>query len=330
MKRSLMETRAGKSILWGCVALACALAIGIALFGFRLWRAMRSEEPPSVVQEMQILPPGEPDLGSVFRAEAVLRAPWGRSPRSATVVPGEGVQLASEPKWSRAGWTWGYADWRLTVPLQGYRAGKSGTGTVEASFPNGSLTLSLPAATIAEPPVPDSEELLLAPEIIPTAGTGSRALSWMLFGIGVLILLAILAFLLLRKRRCDTRPEPPVWERTLEKIRNLLVRVKSGECSTERAVSELTDIVRRYLETRFQLRATRQTTTEFLRAIGRDDRILSVEDRKFLRSFLESADMVKFARLPAEPDLLENAAHHAESLVLASVSRDEEKEGGAS
>lgn len=326
-----METRAGSRILWGGVALICALAVGAVLFGLRLWRAMRSEEPPSVVQEMRIFPPGEPDLGSVFRAEAILRAPWGRTPRPTTVVvPGEGVQLASEPEWSHAGWAWGYADWRLSVPLQGYRAGESGTGTVEASFPNGTLTLTLPAATIAAPPAPDSDELLLAPEITPADEAGSNALPWILFGVGLLLLLAIAAFLLLRGRRRVVRREPPVWERTLETIRTLLVRVKSGECSTERAVSELTDIVRRYLETRFRLRATRQTTAEFLRALGRDDRILSSEDRKFLRSFLESADMVKFARLPAEPDLLENAAHHAESLVLASVPRDEEKKGGAS
>lgn len=326
IKRNLTETRFGKFFLWGVVAFLCILALAGAAFGHRLWRSMRSDEPPSVVRAFVYAPSAQPVLGSVFNAEAILRAPWGKTPRGAVVDPGAGIQLAAEPEWSRVGHSWGYSDWLLRAPLQGYRIGKSGEGKAEASFPDGTLSLALPPVEVASPPESETDELLLAPKLTPPEKTASKTPFWIWGIAALLIVAAVVVFLLVvRRKKTAVRREAPVWDRTLDAIRGLLARMKAGELSSEHAVSELTDIVRRYLESRFQLRATRQTTTEFLRALGRDEGILSEQDRKFLRSFLESADMVKFARLPAEPDSLENATHRAEALVLASIPKNQEK-----
>lgn len=64
---------------------------------------------------------------------------------------------------------------------------------------------------------------------------------------------------------------------------------------------ELTDIVRRYLEDRFDVRAPELTTEEFLTAASSSPD-LTAEHRKFLQAFLERADMVKFAKLIPSPD----------------------------
>lgn len=57
---------------------------------------------------------------------------------------------------------------------------------------------------------------------------------------------------------------------------------------------ELSDIVRRYIEERFALRAPERTTEEFLVEAGRS--ALSDTHRQLLSAFLEACDRVKFAR----------------------------------
>ena len=59
--------------------------------------------------------------------------------------------------------------------------------------------------------------------------------------------------------------------------------------------TELSNIVRRYLEARFHIAATGQTTREFLIA-SKSHPHLEHSDRESLASFLVAADLVKFAR----------------------------------
>ena len=58
---------------------------------------------------------------------------------------------------------------------------------------------------------------------------------------------------------------------------------------------ELSDIVRRYLENRFNLRAPEMTTEEFLNGV-KDNKALSYEHKSLLREFLLHCDLVKFAK----------------------------------
>ena len=69
----------------------------------------------------------------------------------------------------------------------------------------------------------------------------------------------------------------------------------------------LTGIVRRYIEQVTAIRAPEQTTEEFLREIGRMH-TFNAEESLRLRSFLESADLVKFAaHQPRHEDIDESA-----------------------
>jgi len=67
----------------------------------------------------------------------------------------------------------------------------------------------------------------------------------------------------------------------------------------------VSDTVRFYLEERFQFRAPERTTEEFLRELG-ETNLLSLEQKESLGEFLESCDLVKFARYePGENELRE-------------------------
>lgn len=79
------------------------------------------------------------------------------------------------------------------------------------------------------------------------------------------------------------------------------------------------------MERRFHLRAERQTTAEFLGDLERGGGSISESQRDFLKEFLSAADMVKFARLPADRALFENAAEKAERLVTETIPAEENK-----
>ncbi|MFN2376305.1 MAG: hypothetical protein ABR538_07190, partial [Candidatus Binatia bacterium] len=69
---------------------------------------------------------------------------------------------------------------------------------------------------------------------------------------------------------------------------------------------ELSAIIRRYLEDRFELRAPELTTEEFL-TVASASPDLDEAHQGFLQSFLRRADMVKFARFIPPPDDIEAA-----------------------
>jgi hypothetical protein len=110
-------------------------------------------------------------------------------------------------------------------------------------------------------------------------------------------------------------PPAPPHERALRALRALREQgwIEAGR--VEPFYVELSAIVRRYLEDRFQLRAPERTTEEFIReAIS--SRRLSPEHQQLTAAFLEQADLVKFARhRPQAPDM-EAAWQAAERLVL--------------
>ena len=69
---------------------------------------------------------------------------------------------------------------------------------------------------------------------------------------------------------------------------------------------ELTAIVRRYIERTKGIRAPEQTTQEFLLEISRRKDFPAEQSRR-LKSFLEAADLVKFAaHQPREEDIEES------------------------
>lgn len=78
---------------------------------------------------------------------------------------------------------------------------------------------------------------------------------------------------------------------------------------------QLSDIVRRYLEDRFQLRAPEKTTEEFLEVAGGSPD-LTAEHRGFLHQFLGYADRVKFARHLPKAEHVDEALAAAEHFLI--------------
>jgi len=264
----------------------------------------------------------EPTIGTHFNAILKYRLPWTDSFKLAAAEPGKNLQLTSDPAFHRSHIRWGYSDWTLVVPLQAYRGGESGGGSVLAEFFAGkSIETPLPELKIADLVLPLDDtgtELSLAPRIEVRDKRMSWAAAAIVAAVVILVSLAVWT-LLAHKKREAAKHIKTAWEHALEAIRVLRDQVRGGATSPELAIAGLTDVVRHYLEARFHLRAERQTTAEFLADLERSDRLLEDKDRKFLRSFLASADMVKFARMPADPHIFEQASEKAEDLVSGTI-----------
>lgn len=141
-------------------------------------------------------------------------------------------------------------------------------------------------------------------------------LSWKLVGICLGTLLAAAgvlcaAWLVVRKIRTMVRIHrmSPI-ERAMYELENLLRKGLPGRGFFKDFYVELTMVVRRYIERRHSVRAPNLTTEEFL-AAAKENPAFTPEAVAELKSFLESADMVKFAGVDATPAMADSATDKA-------------------
>ena len=111
--------------------------------------------------------------------------------------------------------------------------------------------------------------------------------------IGIALLIASL-YLVFKRRKTFTTLPP--YEEAIIAIESL----KAEQLDFHPFYTELSGIVRRYIERRFHIYAQRQTTREFLNKVKQHPLFEQV-DRRSLASFLTAADLVKFAKhIPSE------------------------------
>ncbi len=137
--------------------------------------------------------------------------------------------------------------------------------------------------------------------------------------IPVLILLAGGAFWLLRKRPAKLQ-EPAATEPVLSPIDialKKLAELKEKKLWQKGDIkgyhSELTHIIREYLEGRYQIKALEQTSDEILAQLSQVG--IGNEIHKKTKSLLQTADLVKFAKAEPEVSFHENAMTFAEGFI---------------
>lgn len=116
--------------------------------------------------------------------------------------------------------------------------------------------------------------------------------SWLTYGISAGGIFLVAGILLLFWHRHHRKNTPAEW--ALKQLAELEQSALLESGDTHIFYCCLTDIIRHYIEGRFGYRAPKQTTTEFLSAVQREN-LLCEEHRVPLQEFLQVADMVKFA-----------------------------------
>jgi HAMP domain-containing protein len=103
----------------------------------------------------------------------------------------------------------------------------------------------------------------------------------------------------------------------LDEIRPLMQPATAREFST--AVS---DVVRTYIERRFDVVATHRTTEEFLRDLLLTAKPSLLRHRALLSEFLHQCDLVKFAGITLTVQNMESLHHSARAFVLETAKPD--------
>ena len=275
----------------------------------------------------------EPEVVDVGRdVEVTVRAtaPAGRKVRLPDLRDRFGgfqvaEDFAEEPQVDAEGRTTVVTRWSLRPePLaKRYRlapfvvAVTSPEGQVERTFYTRAVVFNPPAVR-----APATGEMEIAPR------RDFPSLSWRLVGLGAaalagLAVLGALVFLVVRRIRLMVKIHrmSPI-ERALYELDVLLKKGLPGRGFYKDFYVELTMVVRRYIERRHDVRAPNLTTEEFLRA-AQANAAFTPEAVAELKTFLESADMVKFAGVEATPEMADAATDRAKSYLEA----DNRKEG---
>jgi hypothetical protein len=306
---------------------------GIYYYGVRQNKAIEA------VGKVELTPP-EAKLGQTITATLLLKCPWHRKPLEAAAVAGKGASLIDSPQISRRNIRWGYNIWEINTQLKAYRNGKIPAGKLDVSYNkyNDKTTdlnqsFEIPAFKCTPLPLEKNQELAIAAAIEPQNKLSSKKM-YMIVGIAILMLIAAVIIFIARRKGKIKKIVMPSWTLALNDLHSLRDNIKSGKITLDNGFTSLTDIVRGYLEKRFKLRASKQTTEEFLNDINKESGPLPNTQRPFLQEFMQAAELVKFAKLPPDEKILNQALDKAEVLVnetrpAENDSKDEsnEKEG---
>ena len=124
---------------------------------------------------------------------------------------------------------------------------------------------------------------------------------WIALAVVVLVAAAVVTWVMLRKKQALAVVAPPVPPhiRAKQRLAEALLFISDSN----RFCTEVSNTLRYYLEERFNLRAPERTTEEFLIEL-QTSRHLTSDQKQSLREFLQSCDLVKFARFePTETAL---------------------------
>ena len=140
-------------------------------------------------------------------------------------------------------------------------------------------------------------------------------------GLLVLLLVGLIyAFFFAKKRREERKKKLPPFERAIEELKALETVTPSLQEEFKQYYSRLTEVVRRYLEEEAKISALESTTDELLlklEALKQSGRLeLERETIKNLKTVLQTADLVKFARSSPEFGTTSKDRELVEKLIL--------------
>ncbi len=173
----------------------------------------------------------------------------------------------------------------------------------------GSVLMLVAALAEAEEDIRD----IRGPKTVP----GSWVLPAMLVGVAAV---ALCAYVFSRRRRSGSRPRSlTLSEQALERLestRPLMYPATAREFGI--AASE---VIRNYIEKRFDVIATQRTTEEFLQTLLQSSNETLVRHRSLLEEFLRQCDLVKFAGASLAVTDMESLLHSARGFVLVTGER---------
>jgi len=149
---------------------------------------------------------------------------------------------------------------------------------------------------------------------------------WLVFGFVCLLMLGAIAYYLKKMRkaapvRIIEKPEMPPHLVALQKLQAIRDKQLLQANAVKQYHSELSDVIREYLEKRYKINALEQTSDEILS--GLKPLKLKREESDVLRQLLQLADLVKFAK--AIPSNTENELSMANAMSFIAHTKNQDQ-----
>ncbi len=126
---------------------------------------------------------------------------------------------------------------------------------------------------------------------------------WLICAVAALCLIAMLLLLFFyKKRKKAVAPAAPYWKTILQQLETL---APLQQQNAPLYIEKIHSLLRHYLESRFELRPTKQTTEEFFHC---EELLKNKEIKQFqqeLRLLFDQADLIKFAQLTPTKEQLQ-------------------------
>ena len=203
-----------------------------------------------------------------------------------------------------------YETGKFTIPSTVIKYRKSGTGPWEETMVD---AVGVEVLSVLD----ESAEKADIRDIKGPVSLFNMAHVYVLLAIAAVIIFTALIVVFLKKRKKSKKiiaTPIPAHEIAYEALRELMKRdyLKTGK--VREYYFELSNIVRHYIEERFQLKAPEMTTEEFLTNLKRSE-ALNTAQKGTMREFLSHCDMVKFARYLPDEGEIELSYESAEKLI---------------
>lgn len=151
--------------------------------------------------------------------------------------------------------------------------------------------------------------------------------NWILYGIAAVIVLLILAalyYLFIQKRTKPAVPPIPPQITALAALAQAREYLTSNQSLLY--AERISEILRSYIEQRFNIRSTRQTTSEFLLSMQvehRNDHIQLLPHQDALKKCMQQCDMAKYAHKKADIETMEEMEKGVRSFIEETMVEEE-------
>lgn len=265
----------------------------------------------------------EVPLGGKVDCRVTVTLPLAAPKPEMAVTPPADTVLSGPVKVTRGRYRWNRCDWTLSCVLRPYKTGAATGGKMtvavkgrfpaEATFPIPDFVIAPVKAGEGDPGIADA-----MPEV-----PAKHPWRWAALGIVLAALIAWGIVVRAKRPREAAAIAAPPWVRAEQDLARLEADVAGRRTALGTAFVRLTDLVRKYLEERYRLPVTSRTTDEFMREM-RDASPLPDAEQPFLRGFLSSADLIKFAKMPPDEAMFKHSAEGARALFRSTAPREEE------
>ena len=322
MKKKLL-----KIFIITLAAIVCLSVLSAAAIYFKYKSITADNLQPQFIKS-QILPSDEAPLGDVLKAVITISSPWNKPPVSIEAKASQGSQIVGKPEIVKIKNSWSSSIWNVIINVQPYTTGIIPEGTLKLAFAPGNdgktdfISLKIPEITSLEIKEVSDKPLLASKEEIKPI-TKSKWFYISIASIVVIIIALLVIWLIFRKKKAHPRILTS-WEKAILSLNEIKFEFGKGELQPVKCFLKLTDTIRFYLEERFNLHVPKQTTEEFMSDMENPLSPLNNKDRNFLREFMRSGDMIKFAKYEADKSMVDNSIDRALLLITETIPKIEE------